>query len=37
MPIISLPSLFPDADNAFGLGDINPSFFFSPSKSLRDN
>ena len=37
MPIISFPSLFPGADNAFGLGDINPSFFFSPSKSLRDN
>ena len=35
MPIISLPSLFPDADNAFGLGDINPSFFFSPSKPSK--
>ena len=35
MPIISLPSLFPDADNAFGLGDINPSFFLSPSKPSK--
>jgi len=32
MPIINQPSLFPGADSATGLGDINPTFFFSPSK-----
>jgi len=32
MPIINQPSLFPGADNAFGLGDINPTVFLSPAK-----
>ena len=32
MPIINQPSLFPGVDSAAGLGDINPTFFFSPSK-----
>lgn len=33
MPIINQPSLFPGMGSATGLGDINPSFFFSPAKS----
>jgi hypothetical protein len=32
MPIINQPSLFTGVDSATGLGDINPSFFFSPAK-----
>jgi hypothetical protein len=32
MPIVNQPSLFPGVDSAMGLGDINPTFFFSPSK-----
>jgi len=32
MPIINQQSLFPGVDSATGLGDINPTFFFSPSK-----
>ena len=31
-PIINQPSLFEGADSAFGLGDLNPSFFLSPAK-----
>jgi len=31
-PIIDVPSLGPGFENASGLGDINPSFFFSPAK-----
>jgi hypothetical protein len=31
MPIVNQPSLAPGGDHAFGLGDINPSFFLSPS------
>jgi hypothetical protein len=31
-PIINQPSLFDGADSAFGLGDINPTFFLSPAK-----
>jgi hypothetical protein len=31
-PIINQPSLFPEAESAFGLGDINPTFFRSPAK-----
>jgi hypothetical protein len=31
-PIINQPSLFPGAESAFGLGDINPTFFLSPAK-----
>src|SRR5262245_37496152 len=27
VPIINQPALFPGAENAFGLGDINPTFF----------
>ncbi len=30
IPITSQPSLFPGMDSAAGLGDINPTFFFSP-------
>ena len=33
MPIINQPSPAPGVRSAFGLGDINPSFFFSPAKS----
>jgi len=32
-PIINLPAVAPGLENASGLGDINPSFFFSPAKS----
>jgi len=32
MPIVNQPSLFPGVDSATGLGDINPTFFFSPAK-----
>jgi hypothetical protein len=32
LPIINAPSLFSGQGSAFGLGDINPSFFFSPAK-----
>ena len=35
MPIINQPSLFPGLDSAFGLGDINPSFFLSPGKPSK--
>lgn len=34
-PIINQPSLFPGVDNASGLGDINPTFFLSPSKPSK--
>ena len=34
-PIINLPSLAPGIDHAFGLGDINPSFFLSPVGSKK--
>jgi hypothetical protein len=33
MPIINQPSLFLGTSSATGLGDINPTFFFSPAKS----
>jgi hypothetical protein len=33
MPIINQPSPAPGVRSAFGLGDINPSFFFSPANS----
>jgi hypothetical protein len=32
MPIVNQPSLAPGLAHAFGLGDLNPTFFFSPSK-----
>lgn len=32
MPIVNQPSLAPGVANEFGLGDINPTFFLSPSK-----
>jgi hypothetical protein len=32
MPVINQPSLFPGAESEFGVGDINPTLFFSPSK-----
>src|SRR5262245_35498160 len=32
-PVINLPSLAPGIGSATGLGDINPTFFFSPAKS----
>jgi hypothetical protein len=32
MPIINQPSLFDGMESAFGMGDINPTLFFSPSK-----
>jgi len=33
LPIINEPSSFSGQRSAFGLGDINPSFFFSPAKA----
>jgi hypothetical protein len=33
MPIINQPAPAPGTRSAFGLGDINPTFFFSPAKS----
>jgi hypothetical protein len=33
VPIINQPPLAPGIDQATGLGDINPSFFLSPSGS----
>src|SRR5712691_879080 len=33
LPIINEPSSFSTGGSAFGLGDINPSFFLSPAKS----
>ena len=33
MPIINQPSPAPGISSAFGLGDINPTFFLSPAKS----
>jgi len=35
MPIIAQPSLAPGMDQVFGLGDINPTFFFSPIGSEK--
>src|SRR5262249_58951089 len=35
MPIINQPSLAPGIDHAFGLGDINPTFFLSPVGSEK--
>jgi len=35
VPIINLPSPAPGAPNAFGLGDINPTFFLSPAGSRK--
>ncbi len=32
VPIINQPPLAPGIEHAFGLGDINPTFFLSPSK-----
>lgn len=32
-PVIVQPKLFPGDDTTFGLGDLNPTFFFSPSNS----
>ena len=32
MPIINQPSVFQGTGSATGLGDINPTFFFSPAK-----
>jgi hypothetical protein len=32
MPIINQPSLFPQMESAFGMGDINPTLFLSPAK-----
>src|SRR5262245_33719744 len=33
VPVINLPSLAPGVDHAAGLGDVNPTFFLSPSGS----
>lgn len=33
MPVINQPSPAPGVRSAFGLGDINPTFFLSPAKS----
>lgn len=35
MPFINQPSAAPGAPNAFGLGDINPTFFLSPADASR--
>ncbi|MEL6768007.1 MAG: neuromedin U [Pseudomonadota bacterium] len=34
VPIVRNPSLFEGDDSTFGLGDINPQFFFTPSDSV---
>lgn len=33
VPIINQPALGPDMESAFGLGDVNPTLFFSPAKA----
>jgi hypothetical protein len=33
VPLISQPQLTSSGERSFGLGDINPTFFFSPSKA----
>ena len=33
VPVINQPSVAPGVDHAFGLGDINPTFFLAPSGS----
>jgi hypothetical protein len=35
MPLISQPSLAPGVEQAFGLGDINPTLFLSPRNSSK--
>lgn len=35
MPIINQPALFPGSDGVFGIGDINPTLFFSPRKPSK--
>jgi hypothetical protein len=35
LPVINEPSLFPGMESAFGMGDLNPSFFLSPAKPSR--
>jgi hypothetical protein len=35
LPTINQPSPAPGVRSAFGLGDFNPSFFFSPAKSSK--
>ena len=35
MPIINQPSLFPGTGSATGLGDINPTFFFTARQARR--
>src|SRR5262245_41939181 len=35
MPIINQPSPAPGIPSAFGLGDINPTFFLAPAKSSK--
>lgn len=35
LPIVNQPSLAPGYPSAFGLGDLNPTFFFSPSKPSK--
>jgi len=32
LPVINQPSLFPGDESAFGLGDLDPTFFLSPAK-----
>jgi hypothetical protein len=32
LPVINQPALFPGDQSAFGLGDLNPTFFLSPAK-----
>ena len=35
LPVINQPSPAPGVRSAFGLGDFNPSFFFSPAKAEK--
>ncbi len=35
MPIVNQPSIAPGVPNAFGLGDINPTVFLSPSNASK--
>jgi hypothetical protein len=37
IPIVNQPSLADGVPSAFGLGDINPTFFFSPAKPSKFN
>ena len=35
LPVVNAPSVAPGVPSAFGLGDLNPTFFFSPAKPSK--